>query len=154
MPDTTAPLIELTLESFPVTLFAAADEQWAGMLREYELRSFGHGAADVRRGRHRAGRPRAADGQRGARGSCRACRAAALPDRVRLPLTVGGRSPGDFATLQAVLEDARRLAVAGQLLVLPTLPEVAALRTGCAKRSQHSSPARRRRRGSSRRRYG
>jgi PAS domain S-box-containing protein len=128
MPDTTAPLIELTLESFPVTLFAAADEQWAGMLREYELRSFGtaqqtYGADDIAQAARALRTVNAA-----LVAHARPAGLAALPDRVRLPLTVGGRSPGDFATLQAVLEDARRLAVAGQLLVLPTLPEVAALR--------------------------
>jgi len=121
-------VIELTLESFPVALFTAADEQWAGMLREYELRGFGtaqqtYGAADT------AAAARALRAVNAALAAhARASGVPALPDRVRLRLAVSGHGPGDFATLQAVLEDARRLAVSGQLLALPTLPEIAALR--------------------------
>jgi PAS domain S-box-containing protein len=128
MADTPAPAVELTLESFPVVLFAAADEQWAGMLREYELRGFGtaqqaYGAPDIAAAARALRTVNAALSEH-----TRSSGTTALADRVRLRLTVGERGAGDFAIMQAVLEDARRLAIAGQLLALPTLPEIAALR--------------------------
>jgi hypothetical protein len=140
MADVTAPVIELTLESFPVALFTAADEQWAGMLREYELRGFGtaqqtYGAADT------AAAARALRAVNAALAAhARASGVPALPDRVRLRLAVSGHGPGDFATLQAVLEDARRLAVSGQLLACRPCRRSRRCGTGCASRWR---PARR-----------
>lgn len=122
------PVTEPVLVSFPPLLFAAAVEQWAGLLREYALRGFGaaeqpYSSDDV------AAAARALDLVASAVDELAgSIDLADLPDRVDLPITIEAGTVGEFATLQAVLEDARRLAASGQLLVLPTLPEIAALR--------------------------
>ncbi len=105
------------LARFPTVLFAAAQEQWESLLREYSLRvlggrqqSFGHEEINL----GRAALNLVADA------------AAEHPTADDLILAVD--QPSDFAVLQAVLHDARRLSIRGELLSVPTLPELAALR--------------------------
>ena len=108
------------LRAFPVALFTAAREQWEAMLREYALRGLGgtaqsYGADEV--------------AQAGTALALVDAAAAQLdPDAgdVDLPLEV--EQPSAFAVLQGILDDAIRLARAGDLLVFPPLPEVVALR--------------------------
>ena len=111
-------LTRIHLTGFPALLFAAAHEQWEALLREYSLRgmggaqqSFAH--EEVNRGRQALNV--LADAAEEAGGQV-----------ADLPVLV--EQPGDFAVLQAVLHDARRLSISGELLTVPTLPEIAALR--------------------------
>ncbi len=108
----------IRLAGFPAVLFAAAHEQWEALLREYSLRgmggtqqSFAH--EEVNRGRQALNV--LADAAEDAGGA-------------EADLAVLVDHAGDFAVLQAVLHDARRLSLAGELLTVPTLPEIAALR--------------------------
>jgi PAS domain S-box-containing protein len=111
------------LLNVPLQLLEAAEIQWQGLLREYLLRGFGggvqaYGPPEV----ERAGR--ALD--------------AVMQSVRRLPGTAGeyadvtvdltAANAADFALLQSVLDDAARLATSGELLLLPSLPEVRALR--------------------------
>lgn len=118
-PDTSAPPSGLVrLPAFPRRLFAAAEEQWEALLREYALRSLGGAqqsfdAAEVNRAR--AALAEVAD----------AVEAGLEPDGT---LLLRPARPADFALLQAVVHDARRLALRGELLTMPLLPEVVGLR--------------------------
>lgn len=113
---------------FPVLLFTAAEEQWDALLREYALRGFGaaeqpYGPEDITR----AGSVLA---------GIRSALADAVPGRhpdertesTDITLATEFAQRADFALLQAILDDARRLAQIGELLTFPPLPEVAALR--------------------------
>lgn len=108
----------VSLVGFPTRLFLVAHEQWEALLREYSLRGMGgtqqtFDHEEINRARQAlyllADAVDASPGQLG-------------------ELSVLVEHPGDFAMLQAVIHDARRLAIAGELLVVPTLPEIAALR--------------------------
>ncbi|MEO6205319.1 MAG: PAS domain-containing protein, partial [Mycobacteriales bacterium] len=110
----------IVLDGFPIRLFDAAEEQWEALLREYALRSLGgiqqsFNADEVNQGRDAI--TLVAEG-------------AARSDRSSGPTTLvlWVSQPSDFGVLQAVLHDARRLSIAGELLMVPTLPELAALR--------------------------
>jgi PAS domain S-box-containing protein len=130
------------LLSLPVALYAAAEAQWKGLLREYLLRGFGdfnqtYGADEVAR----AGRvldvlTAAVEG--------------IGPSALLVPpgqhLDVQVHSPivtaEDFGLLQGVLDDAIRLSHAGELLVLAPLPEVVALRNWfCGQAMEQSAGA-------------
>lgn len=117
--------VRVRLLDFPVALFVAGEPQWQATLREYALRGLGgitqaYDAADV-------GRARAAL-------DVVAVSVLSLPtgppvDQVAgAALDLASAVPADFATLQAVLDDARRLSRTGELLTLPVVPEVVALR--------------------------
>lgn len=117
------------INAFPTRLFAAAEELWAAMLREYALRGL-------------SGTPQ----PYGPDEIAQACAAlntvstavwagvppgvgsSELPDAADIGIELGDRTAGDFALLQGVLDDARRLAAGGELLTLPPLPEVVRLR--------------------------
>ncbi len=116
------------LEQLPVALFRAFHEQTAGLMREYMLVVLGGSAqpfdlADVNRAR-----------------SAKAVVASAveaaiadtppgnLPAAVTLTLDHSSVGVGAFGLLQGVLDHANRLAYTEEMLVLPVLPEVAALR--------------------------
>lgn len=110
----------IVLECFPSRLFTAAEEQWEALLREYALRSLGGAhqsfdADEVNRGREALNLM---------------AEAVTATDQTAEPTTVvlSVSQPGDFGVLQAVLHDARRLSLAGELLMIPTLPEFAVLR--------------------------
>lgn len=110
------------LLGFPRQLFAAAEEQWEALLREYALRGLGGAqqafdADEVNRARSALAEvaDAAADGLDG-------------DGTLRLRPT----RPGDFALLQAVVHDARRLALRGELLTMPLLPELVGLRNWIA----------------------
>ena len=113
------------LVDLPVRLFVAAEGQWRGLLREYLLRGFGgevqaYGPEDVARAGH----------------ALDALASVVLPLDGRPERVAGANvdfgmhavTPGDFALLQAVLDDAVQLSRDQKLLVLPPLPEVIALR--------------------------
>ena len=109
----------VVLESFPVGLFDAADEQWEAMLREYTLRGLGgvnqsYSSDEITRA-----------------GNALALVEQSLPDareddHCTLALDVPAAS--DFGLLQGILEDCWHLARTGELLVFPSLPEIVALR--------------------------
>lgn len=111
---------EARLIGLPVRMFEAATEQWDGMLREYALRGLGGPEQPYSQDEiAQAGEAIAA--------IAFAARSAgtALAD-VTVPLapdTVSGLS-----MLQGVLDDVRRLIDTQDLLVLPPLPEIIALR--------------------------
>lgn len=107
------------LVAFPRRLFAAADEQWEGLLREYTLRGMGGSVQTYR-----------ADEVGQASDALReVADAAAAPMSLLAPhLELEVSHPGAFTVLQAILDDCRRLTVTGELLMLPSLPEVVALR--------------------------
>ena len=113
------------LENFPVRLFDAAHEEWEAMLREYTLRGMGQSsqsfdAAEITRaGNALRLLADAADELAPPTGPAEQNTQSAL-----VPVS----APADFGGLQAVLQEARRLASLGELLGLPTLPELAALR--------------------------
>lgn len=113
------------LENFPVRLFDAAHEEWEAMLREYTLRGMGGSsqpfdAAEITRaGNALRLLADAADELAQPAGPAEQNTQVAL-----VPVS----APADFAGLQAVLQEARRLATMGELLGLPSLPELAALR--------------------------
>ena len=118
----------IRLLDLPVALYVAAEGQWKALLREYVLRGLGgsvqaYGAPEVAR----------------AGAALEAVSAVVLPvveqravgqapQRADVEADVADLTPGDFAILQAVLDDAVRLSRTQQLLVLPPLPEVIALR--------------------------
>jgi PAS domain S-box-containing protein len=119
-----------TLEQLPVALFRAFDEHSAGLMREYTLTLLGgsgqpFGLDDV---------ARAANAK--AKVSTEVDRVAeTLPDSARaksaavtLNLDLSFPDAGAFGVLQGVLDHANHLAYSGELLVLPVLPELAAVR--------------------------
>lgn len=115
-----------TLARLPVALFRALDEQVSGLLREYTLVLLGGGTqpfdlADVARAKRAAGCISAAldDG---------ASTTSLTSDTRTLDLDLTGIDAGAYGVLQGVLDHANRLARSGELLMLPALPEVAALR--------------------------
>lgn len=112
----------VALHGMPVRMFQAWEEQADALLREYVLvadsgRPFT--PADVAAARLAALHVSALVEDAAARGE-------AVAD---IDVEVGGEiQDGTFAALQAVLDDATSLAQSGELLVLPSLPELAALR--------------------------
>jgi PAS domain S-box-containing protein len=118
----TAPVL---LRGFPVLLYLAFDEQASALLREYVLR--GLGRADQSFSGEEAARARGAQAA-----VARAVRAQVPePDTattVDLRVDLAGSTPSDFGVLQGILDDAVRLARAGELLTLPSLPEIVGLR--------------------------
>lgn len=111
------------LLNVPLPLLEAAEMQWQGLLREYLLRGFGgavqaYGPPEV----ERAGLALDAVMQ--------AVQRAPGTNREYADVTVdlARATTADFAMFQSVLDDAARLATSGELLLLPSLPEVAALR--------------------------
>ena len=117
-----------TLAAFPVALFRAFDEQSAGLLREYTLTLLGGSDQpfdldDVARVQGaKAAVTAGLDSTLAGLGIAGAAEAKALD--VRLDC----RDAAAFGLLQGVLDHANVLARMGELLVLPALPEVAALR--------------------------
>lgn len=114
------------LHDFPHRLFAAASEQWEGMLREYTLRALGgaehsYSTEEVMR----AGS--ALSLVTNAVATSRRPTAVG-PAGGPAPLRLVVEAPGSFSVLQGILDDARRLSNTGELLVFPSLPEVVALR--------------------------
>jgi PAS domain S-box-containing protein len=120
--------MHLRLVDFPVSLYAAAEAQWRAMLREYVLRGFGGSAQAY--GPDEVSRAAAAlDALTAAVLRLRPDAMEALGhDRADLDVHSTEVTVGDFAMLQGVLENAAELSRAGDLLVLPSLPEVVALR--------------------------
>ncbi|MGH8970292.1 MAG: PAS domain-containing protein [Actinomycetes bacterium] len=118
-----------SLQSVPVALFHAMDEQTDGLLREYTLATLGTGdhpfsAADVTA----AG---AAKAMVSAAVQAAVAAAAGDGDPPRSVAVTVALTPDALAgagLLQGVLDHANRLALVGELLSLPALPEVAALR--------------------------
>jgi hypothetical protein len=111
---------------FPVRLFAAAEEHWDAMLREYYLRQAGgvvqpYDDADITRAGQALRLVTEAVEQVPV--------GAGTDEQGALTLLLPVPDPSDFCVLQGVLRDARRLAEAGELLGFPTLPEVADLRS-------------------------
>lgn len=119
-----------TLHQLPVALFGAFYEQAAGLLREYTLTVLGGATqpfdlADVTRARAaKAELAARVDDAVSAAGSSNGSSSEPKKVDVELPRA----DVGAFGVLQAVLDHANRLAHTGDLLVLPVLPEVAALR--------------------------
>ena len=114
------------LHGFPHRLFMAAREQWEGMLREYTLRGLGgseqsYSSDEVMRAGsalNHVANAQAASSDAAVTG----------PARVRPPVQLNVEAPGDFAVLQGILDDARRLSISGELLIVPSLPEIVSLR--------------------------
>ena len=108
---------EVLLEQFPSLLFTAAQEQWESLLREYSLRGIGGTQQSFDHAEINTGRA-----------ALNVVADAVLDQAGASTLSLTVDQPGDFAVLQAVLHDARRLSMSGELLSVPTLPELAALR--------------------------
>lgn len=115
----------IILRGFPVTLFEASSQQWSDVLRDYLLRGIGgadqpYGPDDIARS------VRALDQVR----TCVAFAADREPDADPLDVLIELQelTSGDFAVLQGALDHGRQLAIAGETLTLPSLPEVVALR--------------------------
>lgn len=112
----------------PVALFRALDEQTEGLLRDYTLAVLGReeqpfSADDVARAAAaKAGVVKLVE--QAAQESW-----ARPPEAVDVTVDLTVIDPGEFGLLQAVLTHANRLARTGELLALPVLPEVAALRS-------------------------
>jgi PAS domain S-box-containing protein len=121
--------LRLRFVGVPLSLYAAAEAQWKGLLREYVLRGLGehtqvYGPVEV----DRAGK--ALDVLSTAVLQLEPEAIQPVPGLHRVDVWVHSDSitADDFALLQGVLDDAIRLSHAGELLVLPPLPEVIALR--------------------------
>lgn len=116
------------LRRFPVELFLASEEQWGALLREYMLRSLG--AAEQPYDAGEVGRANDALSEVGAALAEALGEDASTPPYPALDLTVDlvNATTGDFGMLQGILDDALRLARSGELLTLPSLPEVVSLR--------------------------
>jgi len=115
----------IVLRDLPVALFEASSPQWGDMLRDYLFR--GLGGADQPFGVDDVGRSVAAlDLLRRSVAAARAAEPAA--DRLVVEVTLVRASSSDFAILQGALDHARQLAVAGEMLALPSLPEVVVFR--------------------------
>ncbi len=143
--ESTPPDRSIVLVCFPPTLWLAAAQQHDALLRELALCRAGAGepvddlaAADRARSSLRSALERAlwearAAGQ--ARSPLPPGHPAPLedvPPVVDLWVPLTGATSADFAALQDVLDEAQRLAHAGQLLVAPALPEIVALRDWAA----------------------
>lgn len=122
----------VVLQRFPVSLFLALEEHTDALLREYVLRSLGD--ADQNFGVAEAARAATARGMVAA-----ALRRDLPPTDDRDPaggsdvvhelvVDLGAATAADFGLLQTTLDDAIRLANAGELLTMPSLPEIVALR--------------------------
>ena len=142
----------VTLVGFPPLLWLAAAQQHDALLRELALYRAGAGevgddlaAADrarfsVRTAVEQAVREARAAGR--ARSPLPPGHPAPLeevPPVLDLTVPLEGATPADFATLQDVLDEAQRLAHAGQLLVSPALPEIVAVRDWAAEQVLASS---------------
>ena len=104
----------------PVAMFGAATEQWEGMLREYALRGLGGQEQPYSQDEiAQAGSAlvAVAEAVGGALGD---------PADVEVPPAAG--LAAGLSMLQGILDDVRRLIISGELLVLPPLPEIVALR--------------------------
>ena len=111
----------------PVALYVAAEVQWTALLREYVPRGFGgagqaYGPAEVTR----AGA--ALEAVTAVVLHVEALSGIGNSGRADVEVDLAGLTPGDFGILQAVLDDAVQLSRNQELLVLPPLPEVIALR--------------------------
>ncbi len=122
------PEAAVVLQRFPVDLYLASAEQSQALLREYALR--GMSAPDQTYSGNEVARSGAAHSE------VWAAVQHAVPDQAAvaqaseldIPLGMVFSTPADFGVLQAVLDDANRLAHAGELLTLPSLPELVAFR--------------------------
>lgn len=120
----------VTLQQLPVSLFRAFDEHSAGLLREFTLTLLGgsaqpFGLPDV----SRALNAKAQISTEVARVALASPEAVGVrAGAVTLDFDLSYLDAGGFGVLQAVLDHANHLAYTGELLVLPVLPEVAALR--------------------------
>lgn len=113
--------VVVRLEGLSHRLFAAAEEQWVAMLREYALRGMGgsaqsYGDEEVTR----AGAALSDLAEAISRGAVRGQDVFAGDIQLL--------SPGDFALLQGILDEVRMLVQSGELLVLSPLQEVVNLR--------------------------
>ena len=120
--------LRLRLLSVPVSLYAAAEAQWKGLLREYVLRGFGdfhqtYGVDEVARAGHALDVLTAA-----VEGIGRSAWTVSAGQHLDVEVHSSTVAAEDFGLLQGVLDDAIRLSHAGELLVLAPLPEVVALR--------------------------
>lgn len=136
----------VTLAGLPPTLWLAAGEHHDGLLRELALHRHGQGqsvddlvVADRARSAVSTALDRSLAEARSAgrvRNPLPANHPGVLdhvPDHLDLDVEVLGDDPAvDFAVLQDVLDEAERLAAAGQLLARPGLPEVVAVRDWAA----------------------
>lgn len=120
--------VQVRLDRFPSLLFAAAHEQWESLLREYSLRGLGGALQSFDHAEVNCGRSAL---------NLIADASLAQPDAESLSVSVD--DPSDFALLQAVLHDARRLSLRGDLLSVPTLPEIAALRNWFCEQVPHQA---------------
>ena len=115
----------VALRNLPVALFEASSHQWGDLLRDYLFR--GLGGADQPYGVDDIGRSVAALDL--VRRSVAAARSAApAAERLDVDVNVLRASSSDFAILQGALDHARQLAVAGEMLAPPALPEVVIFR--------------------------
>jgi PAS domain S-box-containing protein len=130
----TAAVRAVRLVGLPVGMFGAAAEQWEAMLREYTLRGMGgeqqpYSASEVTQ----AG---------SALGIVAEAVLTADPTAGDVTLSLTDHTAADLSLLQGILDDARHLALAGELLVLPSLPEVVALRDWiCGETSEQTAGA-------------
>jgi PAS domain S-box-containing protein len=111
---------DVRLVGLPVGMMHAAAEQWESMLREYALRGMGgqqqpYSAEEITQA-----------GTALATVSDATYEVDAAAAEVSVQLSEGMTT--GLSLLQGILDDARHLAIAGDLLVLPPLPEVVALR--------------------------
>jgi len=144
-PWPTPPGRSVTLAGFPPTLWLAAAEMHDALLRELALFRTGRdrntsdlAAADQARFAVRSALV-AALARQGTRAQARSPLPPGHPARLQdvplvldLEIPVGTEAPEQFAALQDVLDEANRLAVDGQLLTQPALPEVIAVRDWAA----------------------
>jgi PAS domain S-box-containing protein len=108
------------LVGLPVGMFEAAAEQWEGMLREYTLRGMG--------GEQQPYSAREITQAGSALGIVTEAVLAADPSVGDITISLSEHTAADLSLLQGILDDARHLALAGELLILPSLPEIVALR--------------------------
>ncbi|MCA1711556.1 MAG: PAS domain-containing protein [Actinobacteria bacterium] len=101
----------------PVRLLEAASEQWNGMIREYALRAMS-GAVQ----------PYGLDEITRASNALAAICAAVPTGSDAVDVDVAYEQPADFSVLQGVLDAVAHLSGTEDVLVLPSLPEVIALR--------------------------
>ncbi|HVE62769.1 MAG TPA: PAS domain-containing protein [Mycobacteriales bacterium] len=115
----------IELRQLPLVLFQAASQQWGDLLRDYLLRGIG-GSAQPYSADSIARSVSALDllRQAVAEGALQEPHA----ERIDVVLALGSVTAGDFAVLQGALDHGRQLAIAGEMLAPPTLPEVVALR--------------------------
>ena len=119
--------IPVRLLGVPVALFTAWTEYAASLLRDYALRRLG-GASDM---------PYALEDVTAAQGAlallAQPVEEVARTGQGRADVTVGvtWEDAAAVGVLQGLLDDARALSIAGQLLTRPALPEIVALRDWC-----------------------